>query len=82
MRTVRMAAVAVILAGVATLRSTPVRATQATYGHCPEAEDGSEHQFLGGPTGTVCKTCAGDELGCHTQWVAQGCNLHDPCPTQ
>lgn len=69
MRRLQLTATALIVTGAWTLAAR-LDAEQATYGHCrDDVGEFPGHSFVGGPTGTVCRTCEGnDGGGCHTSF--------------
>lgn len=88
MRRLQVIALAVIVAGSLTL-GRELDAEQATYGHCQDdVWEFPGHSFKSGPTGTVCRTCEGnDMLGCHSEfYYAYSCGPggsmvgHNDCP--
>jgi hypothetical protein len=83
MRTGQILAAVTVLTGAAMIRSATLKAdTSGTYGHCVDEED-IVHYFSSTPTGSECRTCAGDDnLGCHGSPAQAGCEIHQSCPDQ
>ncbi|HEY4101946.1 MAG TPA: hypothetical protein VGM20_13820 [Gemmatimonadales bacterium] len=80
MRTRQILAAITVLAGAAMIRSARVKAEETgTYGHCIDEED-IVHYFSSTPTGSECRTCIGDNLGCHGSPAQAGCEIHQACP--